>query len=213
MEEIQKVNEALLIIERYSNYLARKAWGKTLIIWGIVTPIGLVLYFNRQALSVLLEISVDSFTLLTSALLILIAIGFTIYNFISASRILKTREGQTAESPKESSLHGILIAFIWFLSFLLASFIPEPLSVISIVWAAGFAILISFLILKKYHDTFPELIIVGVLLLISSIPLAALVLTDVELARIATVIIYSVSFLIGGFYSFTIATDILSGNE
>lgn len=213
MEEIQKVNEALLIIERYSNYLARKAWGKTLIIWGIVTPIGLVLYFNRQALSVLLEISVDSFTLLTSALLILIAIGFTIYNFISASRILKTREGQTAESPKESSLHGILIAFIWFLSFLLASFIPEPLSVISIVWAAGFAILISFLILKKYHDTFPELIVVGVLLLISSIPLAALVLTDVELARIATVIIYSVSFLIGGFYSFTIATDILSGNE
>jgi len=191
MEEIQKVNEALLIIERYSNYLARKAWGKTLIIWGILTPIGLVFYFNRQALSALLEISVETFTLLVSAIMILIGIGFTIYNFISASRILKTKEDQTAESPKESSMHGIMIAFVWFISFIFVfSFIPEPLSVISTVWAAGFAIIISFLILKKYHDTFPELIVVGVILLISSIPLVVLVMTDVELARIATVIIY-----------------------
>ncbi len=213
MEEIQKVNEALLIIERYSNYLARKAWGKTLIIWGILTPIGLTLYFNRQTLSIFLEIGIETFTLLVSALIILIGIGFTIYNFVSASRILKTRGDQVAESPKASNMHGIIICFVWCLSFLLASFIPEPFTVISTVWSAGFSIIISFFILKKYHDTFPELIVVGVILLISSIPLAVLVMTDVELARIATVIIYSISFLAGGFYSFTIATDILSGNK
>ncbi|MFW9906817.1 MAG: hypothetical protein ACFFFH_21110 [Candidatus Thorarchaeota archaeon] len=213
MEEIQKLNEALLIVERYSDYLARKAWGKTLIIWGILTPIGLVLYFNRQSLSTLLEISIELLTLLISALVVLIGIGFTIYNFVSASRMLKTQKDQGIKSPKESSLHGIIICFVWFLSFTIVTFLPEPFTVISTVWAAGFAILISFLILKKYHDTFPELIVVGVILLISSIPLAVIVQTDVELARIATVIIYSISFLIGGLYSFTIATDILSRNR
>lgn len=213
MEEIQKVNEALLIIERYSNYLARKAWGKTLIIWGILTPIGLVLYFNRQALSTLFNISIEIFTLSVSTLILLIGIGFTLYNFISASRILKSHRDQTVKSPKESSIHGIFIGLVWVFLFFLATFIPEPFTVISTVWAAGIAIIISFLILKKYHDTFPELIVVGVILLISSIPLVVLVLTDVELARIATVIIYSISFLVGGYYSFTISMDILSRNE
>jgi len=212
MEEIQKINEAILIVERYSNYLARKAWGKTLIIWGILTPIGLAFYFSRQPLSSILEISLETFTFLASALIVLTGIGFTIYNFASASRILETRKDQAAKSPKESSMHGIIICFVWFLSFIIVSFIPEPFSVISTIWAAGFAILISFLILKKYHDTFPELIVVGLILLISSIPLVILVQIDVELARVATVIIYSISFLVGGLYSFTIATGILSGN-
>ena len=59
MEDIRKVTEALIFIERYSDYLCRKAWGKALIIWGIMAPIGLLLYFNRQPLSNLLNMGIE----------------------------------------------------------------------------------------------------------------------------------------------------------
>ncbi len=211
MEDIRKVSEALIFIERYSDYLCRKAWGKALIMWGIMAPIGLLLYFNRQPLSNLFNMGIETFSILTTATVALIGVGMTFYIFTSASRLLETKKEKTVSSPKESSMHGIIIGFIWFLLFSLASLLPEPLSVISSLWAGGFAIIMSFLILKKFHDTYTELLIVGMLLLISSIPLFILVLTDIELARIGTVIISSISFLAGGYYSFTNAAKILSG--
>jgi hypothetical protein len=216
MEEIQKVNEALTILERYSDYLARKAWGKTLIIWGIMAPIGLVVYFNNEPLANIFNMSRESFTLLFSALFLLIGVGLTLYTFTSASRLLQTKKNREVSSPKESSKHGIFIGFIWFLLFILASFIPEPFSVISSVWAAGLAIIISYWLLKQYfHDAFPELLLVGVILLLASIPLVGLIVINIglDLVRTATVVIFSVSFLLGGFYSLTIAKNILSGNE
>ena len=92
MEDIKRLNEALLVIERYSDYLCRKAWGKTLIIWGIISPIGLVIYFNRQALSMSLNMEVTMFTFLTTTIILLTGLGMTIYIFMSASRLVKLKK-------------------------------------------------------------------------------------------------------------------------
>ena len=105
MEDIRKVGEALIFIERYSDYLCRKAWGKSLIIWGIMAPIGLLLYFNRQSLSNLLNMGIETFSILTTAIIALIGIGMTLYIFTSASRLLETKKEKTeSSSPKEMSL-------------------------------------------------------------------------------------------------------------
>ena len=134
---------------------------------------------------------------------------------MSVSRLITDKEKQIKSSEKGSSLHGILIGSIWFLLFIFASFIPDPFSVISSIWAAGLAIIISFWLMKNYfHGSFPEFLLVGIILLIASIPLIFLIIIKVDLSLVQTlaVIIYSISFLSGGFYSLTIATDILSRN-
>ncbi len=214
MHELRKLNEAIVVVEKYSDYLARKAWGKTLIIWGIIAPIGLILYFSSPTLSALFNMDRNSFSTLTSFTIVLIGIGITLYNFLTASRVLKTKDDRSVSSPKKSSLHGIIIGFIWFFLYLLAGVIPDPYSVVSSVWAAGLAIIISYVLLKNFfHDTFPELLLVGIILLIASLPLVIIAVVDWELARIITVIIFSISFLAGGFYSFLEAPKILSRNE
>jgi len=214
MQELQKVNEALIVVEKYSDYLARKAWGKTLIIWGIIVPIGLILYFSSPSLSVLFDMDKNIFSALVSFMIVFIGIGITLFNFLSASRVLKTKNNRSVSSPKESGTHGIVIGFIWFFLFLLASIIPEPYSVVSTIWAAGLAIIISFLLLKYFfHDAFPELILVGIILLVASLPLLIIAVIDGDLARLATVVVFSISFLAGGFYSYTEAPKILSRTE
>ena len=213
LEQLKAIDKAFEYVEKYSDYLFRKAWGKTLIIWGIIAPLGLIFYFYRIPFSSFLQIGVELFILLISSLTVLISVGATLYNFTSASRLLKSKKDPEITSSKESHLHGIAIGFIWFILFLLASLIPDPLSILSSLWAGGFAIIFSYFLLKRFHDTFPELLLVGLILLVSSIPLIAVVMIDIDLARIAAVICFSLSFLIGGYYSIKLADDILSWND
>ena len=51
MESIDKVLEALSVVERYEEYLFHRAWGRALIIIGTVFPLGIFINMNIQILA------------------------------------------------------------------------------------------------------------------------------------------------------------------
>lgn len=213
MEELYKYNEAIKIIERYADYMCRKAWGKTLIIWGILAPISLVIQLNSENFSKLFSMNIETFTIFSTSILLIISIGLTIYLFGSVSKVINAKNKGSFESPKVSNRHGFIIGSIWFLTFFLIGLIPEPFSILSSIWAGGISMILSFLLLRYYHDKFIEILLVGGLLLIFSIPLMFIVSINEGIARILVIVIFSICFLSGGFCSYLIAKKILQGEQ
>ena len=213
MENLEKLNETILIIDRYSDYLHRKAWGKVLIIWGILLPLTLTLFVYSTRLATIFNIEAGFFKLLATSLILVVGVGFTLYIFISLPKLTLSKQKEIDDSSVISHYHGLIIGFTWFILFLLPNYIPEPFTMVAYIVAGSIALIISYFVLEKIHGSYKELLVTGTILLVLSIPLAALSLVNLPLAQIAIAISYAFSFMSGGLYSLHIATKILDGKD
>jgi hypothetical protein len=109
--------------------------------------------------------------------------------------------------------HMVLMFMVWFVSFYLTNFVPEPFTVISWLWAGGGASLLSYLLMKRdpANVKFTELLIIGIICIVSSLPL--LFIRDEQLVLTATFLVFSMSFITVGLYSTVNASKLLSEGE
>jgi len=209
MDDLDKMSKALALLEKYESYLFRKAWGLTLVMIGIMIPLIALLTFMAPSIAPILGISIETFIILTSVIIWIIGMFIIIYSFASASKIYSKKQ---KFSFRKEMPHIVAISLVWFISFTLIRFAPQNLAFVSILWAAGSACVLSYLILRKVqiHGTYPEILFVGLILLMASIPIVFI--DDLVLAEIITIVIFAISFFVGGFYSILTASHVLSGN-
>ncbi|MGY5877060.1 MAG: hypothetical protein RTU30_15015, partial [Candidatus Thorarchaeota archaeon] len=194
MENIDKVLEALSVVERYEEYLFQRAWGRALIIIGVVFPLGIFINHNIQILASSTGLDTTLFLLIANIVTVLLCWGLVMSVFYNAWRTVT----KDPELKEEGINHGVMIAIVWFVSFLIPSFVPEPFEIISILWASSIACLLSYLILRftELHSEKQIVLYLGVMLGVVSIPLV--VITDVILSGYLALIAFSVCFMIAG---------------
>ena len=209
-EEIERLDKALHVVERYEGYLFRRTLGVALIICGILFPVTAIMVLNAQTIAGFLNIDAEAFRTFGPTLVLLIGTAIIVYIFTStnivASRMRK-------ESVWKDLPRMIFLFLVWFFSFYLISFVPEPYSIISWLWAGGGASFLSYLLAGRDHADarFTELVIIGFLCFFSSIPL--IFVRNESYVLTATFLVFSASFIFGGVYSIFIASKMLSAGE
>lgn len=205
MEEVEKVTEALKLVERYEEYLFRKAFGALFVVFGILGPLTGYLVSNAQPLASVLGISADAFALFTAVVIWIIGCAIILRSFASAMIVYQKRH---RFSFRRDAPHIIAVILVWFVSFFFVNFAPETLMPVAWLWAAGSGSVLTYLIIRKPHASYPEFLLTGLVLLITSLPIAAI--SDLALAESASMVTFSASFFIGGLYSVMTATRALS---
>lgn len=210
MEEFEKLGEALRVVERYEDYLFRRAMGVAFIVNGLIFPLMVLLTLNPESLSSYFDMDPVVFVPLASGLILLAGISVIIYVFTSA-HVVSSRLRKTSLLANAS--HMVLGFCIWFFSFYLTKYAPEPYRVVSWLWAGGFASLATYAFNRMSSEdwSYPELIVVGVIVLVASIPIMSLGAT--ETASVISVAVLSISFFAAGIYSFSVAQRFLTGNS
>ena len=210
MEEIERFEKALRLVERYEGYLFRRATGIALIICGVVFPLTAFLVLNAQTIASLLNMSTEAFLAFIPTVVLLIGAAMIVYKFTSA-HVVTSR--MRKESIWKDFPHMVVMFMVWFLSFLLTNYVPEPYTVISWLWAGGFASLVSYLVLRREpaNENYPELLIVGLICIFSSLPL--LVVLGTQIVETTVFLIFSVSFIAGGIYSIITASKVLNERQ
>lgn len=204
MEEVEKTIEALRLVERYENYLFRKAWGLTLIVFGTLGSLTAFLYLRCRPIADIVGMGTEAFLSLALTIIWTIGIVVIICSFRSAEIVAsRTRKF----SIRRDLPHMIAIPLVWFICFNLTGLVPERFKVVSWLWAAGGASLLSYLALRKVHGSYPELLLVGLISLIASIPIGGV--NDMALAETATLMVFTISFVAGGVYSIITASKAL----
>ena len=84
MEEIDKVLEALNVVERYEEYLFNKSWGRALMAIGIILPLGVIVNMNAAVVATAIGIDVEPVSILATILTVLLSFGFVAYTFFGA---------------------------------------------------------------------------------------------------------------------------------
>ena len=204
MEEVGKVAEALKLVERYEGYLFRKAFGVLFVVVGILGPLTDYLIFNAKPLASILGLSADAFAIFTTVIIWIIGYAIILRSFASATIIYQKRH---KFSLRRDAPHIIAIILIWLASFFLINFAPERLMPVAWLWAAGISSVITYIIIRKIHGNYPELLLTGLALLITSFPIAAI--SDLVLAGSVSMATFGASFFIGGLYSTITATRAL----
>jgi hypothetical protein len=210
LEEIKEVTRALRLVEKYEDYLFRRAFGKTLVVQGLVVPLGALLTFEAQPISAALGISIGAVIAIAVALIGIIGVGAVILLFASAN--IKASRKRGASQPGRAQ-HGVAIFFTWFFAWLifftLRPFAPPPFEVAPMLWAAGGSILITYLILRTSHAQmeFRDMPIVGLVLLAASVPI--MLISDVTIATVVVILVFSACFVIEGFHAIVTAPKIL----
>jgi hypothetical protein len=209
MDDLDNISKAIALLEKYESYLFRKAWGLTLIVFGVVIPLTALFNMMAPAIASVIGISTESFMLLTSVIIWIIGSVIIFYSFATASKISSKKH---KFSFRKEMPHIIAIALVWAISFTLINFAPENIELVSNMWAAGAACVFSYLILRKVpsHANYPEIFLVGLILLVASIPI--FFISELLLAQTITIVVFAVSFVIGGFYSILMASHHLDGN-
>lgn len=210
MDNLEKISKAIALVEKYESYLFRKAGGVTLIVFGIIIPLTAFLHLIAPGIAPLLGVSIEAFVFLTTVITWIIGVSIIFYSFASATKISSKKR---KFSFRKEIPHIFAIMLVWLLSFTLLAFAPENLEVVSNLWAAGSACVLSYLILRRVpvHTNYPEILLVGLILLIASIPI--LFIGDLFLAETITIAIFAISFVAGGFYSILTASHALNGNS
>lgn len=197
MEELEKVVEALGVVERYDDYLFRRAWGKMLLITGTLFPLGSLVVLNAQVAAAILGIPVDTVGIISSIITIVASISLIVIVFSSAHSAKPRKQ----ESGKNRDwVHGFIIAIIWFIAFSLSSILPPELLSVSALWASGVSCVSTFFILRytPEHPAPIEILILGFMLLIASLPI--LLLGETQPALYTALVFFSLSFVLTGIY-------------
>ena len=194
MEELEKVLQALRVVERYEEYLFRKIWGRALIVIGIVFPLGALISMNAVLVANVVGLDAELISLLATVMAVVLCCGFIAYSFFES---WKTVESKSDEVSKDS-MHGPLIGIAWFLAFTLTGLFPESLRLVSLLWAASASCLITFVILRAVgsHGKVRVLFYLGISLFLVSFPL--LLISDIVLLGYLALIAFSVCFIIAG---------------
>ena len=210
MEEIERFEKALRVVERYEGYLFRRAMGMALVICGVVFPLTAFLVLKGRIIAGLLNMSTEAFIAFVPTIVLLIGTSMIVYKFTSAHVVTsKMRK----ESVWKDFPHMVVMFMVWFIAFFLTNYAPEPFATVSWLWAGGGASLTSYLVLKRdpAHMTYPELLIIGLICSTSSLPL--LLIQDAQLVLNATFLVFSASFITGGIYSLVNASKLLSESQ
>jgi hypothetical protein len=210
MEDLERFGEALRLVERYEAYLFRRALGIAFIVCGVVFPLSAFMVLKAQALAGLLNISAEAFMAFAPTILLLVGMAIIFYSFTSA-HVVTARMRKT---PFKKDLpHMIIMFLIWFVSFYLTNYVPEPYIAISWLWAGGIASLVSYSVLKRENPSwyYPEFLIVGAICLAVSIPL--LLIRGSQLVEAIAFLTFCVSFIAGGVHSFINASKELSESD
>jgi hypothetical protein len=194
MEELDKVLQALSVVERYDEYLFRKIWGRVLIFIGILFPLGALVSMNAVLVANVIGLDAGLISLLANVMTFVLCCGFIAYSFFESWKTVASKP----EEESTDSKHGPLIGIVWFLAFALTGLLPESLRLISLLWAASASCLLTFVILKAVgsHGRVRVLFYLGLFLGLISIPL--LLITDIVLVGYLTLIAFSVCFIVAG---------------
>jgi hypothetical protein len=210
LEEIERFDKALRLVERYEGYLFRRALGIALIICGVIFPSTAFMVLKAQTIANLLNMSTQAFLTFIPTVTLLVGMATIVYNFTSA-HVVTSR--MRKESIWKDTPHLVLMFLVWFIAFYLTNYVPEPFSTISWLWAGGGASLFSYLLMRRdpADVKFKELLIIGFICIVTSLPL--LFIQDEQLVLTATFLIFSLSFIVGGLYSTINASKLLSEGE
>lgn len=210
MEEVERIGEVLKLVERYEDYLFRRAWGMTFIVFGLLTPVSFLIILKAQPIAMVLGMSTEAFISLASITIALTLAAIITYLFASAAVALSKKRKFSFSRDVPLAL---LLSLTWFISFQLTRYAPERFAAVSWLWAGGFAGLFSYLIFLKaqVHKGFRELLVTGLILIAASIPIAFI--ADASTAETASLIVFSIAFVGGGIYSILKATKVLGGEE
>jgi hypothetical protein len=203
-EEVGKLREALELVEKYEKYLFRKSFGVLLIVIGILGPLTGLLTMNAEPIATHMGISETAFVVSMSAITWIIGFTIVIRSFASATILLQKKR---KVSFRKDAPHIVAICLVWFIFFFSVNLAPAGLMPVALLWAAGSATLLIYLIVRRIHGAYPELLITGLALLIASIPITAI--SDLALAGSVSMTAFGASFCIGGAYSTMIATRAL----
>jgi len=205
MEELEKVLQALSVVERYDEYLFRKIWGRVLIVIGIVFPLGALISMNAVIVADALGLDAGIISLLANVMTFVLCSGFIAYSFFES---WKTVSSKPEEAPIDSK-HGPLIGVVWFLAFVLTAVFPESLRLVSLLWAASASCLLTFVILRAVgsHGKVRVLFILGISLGLVSFPL--LLITDIVLLGYLALVSFSICFILAGIVMNRMAAEML----
>jgi hypothetical protein len=205
MEELDKVLQALSVVERYEEYLFRKSWGRALIVIGIVLPLGALLSMNAAVISEVVGLDSGLISLLVSLMTVILGWGYVAYTF---SEFWRTPVKQEEKEPSDTK-HGPIIGIIWFVCFVLTGLAPEALRIVSLLWAASASCLLTFVVLRAVgsHGNVRILLYLGFSLFITSVPL--LVILDPYLLGYLAMIAFSVCFIFAGMVMSRMAAGML----
>jgi hypothetical protein len=194
MEELNKVLEALSVVERYEEYLFRRIWGRVLIIIGIVFPLGALINMNSVLVANTLGLDAGLVSILASVMAFVLSMGYIAYSFFETWSTVETKPEEESTDTK----HGPLIGIVWFLAFVLTGLFPDSLRFVSILWAASASCLATFVILRAVgsHGRVTVIFYLGVSLGLVSLPL--LLITDIVLLGYLAIIAFSVCFIAAG---------------
>ena len=84
MEELDKVLQALSVVERYEEYLFRKIWGRALIFIGIVLPLGALVSMNAVLVANVIGLDAGFISLLATVIAFVLCFGFVTYSFFDS---------------------------------------------------------------------------------------------------------------------------------
>ena len=208
--EFERLEKALMVVERYENYLFRRALGIALIVCGVIFPLTAFTVLNSQSIAKILNISIEAFLMFVPTIILLIGLVIIIYSFTSA-HVITSR--MRKDSFWKAFPHMTVIFLVWFLSFYLTNYVPDPFSSVSSLWAGGVASSITYLIMRREQGdwNYPELLIVSIICIVSSLPLVAFV--GSQIVETIIFIIFSISFIAGGFYSIINASKVLDQSK
>ncbi len=194
MEELDKVLEALRVVERYEDYLFNKAWARALIIIGTILPFGVIISMNAFVVAAATGLDVGFVSVLANLMTLILCFGLIAYTFFGTWRTVKKQEKESSSR----SLHGPLIGIAWFLSFMLTTLFPESQRVVSLLLAASLACLLSFVILRVTgsHSLDRLLLYLGISLGIVALPL--FLWTDSVLLGYVAIVAFSGCFILAG---------------
>ncbi|MFW9974207.1 MAG: hypothetical protein ACFFDQ_02925 [Candidatus Thorarchaeota archaeon] len=205
MEELEKVQQAQSIVERYDEYLFRKIWGRMLIAIGLVLPLSALVYSSYVALAMESVFAAMVISFSANIITLVLCLGFVTFALFVSWNIIK----QNPRRGHIASKYKLAICIVWFATFVLAFLFPEPLRFVSILWAASVSTLFTLVNLKAVgldrRDNI--LLYLGSVLILASIPI--LLISGIPLSGYIVIIACSASLILAGFASNRSASWIL----
>ncbi len=205
MEELEKVQQAQSIVERYDEYVFRKTWGRVLIAIGLVLPLSALV--SSSSVSIAMESLFASIVISfwANIITLVLCLGFVTFALFVSWNIIK----QNPRRGYIDSKHKLAICIVWFATFVLAFLFPEPLRLVSILWAASISTLFTLANLKAVgldrRDSI-LLYLVSVLFL-ASIPI--FLFSGIPFSEYIVIAALSMSFILAGIASNRSASWIL----
>jgi len=197
MEDLERFSAAIETVERYEQYLYQRALGLALIVNGLVGPAVFLLVLKADSLSAFTGMTPTAFRVASTTMLAGIGILINILLFASA-RVLSSKVSRREDGRDIPFM--ILMFCIWFTAFFLAGYIPEPYSGVGWSLAGGAASLVSYIAISVAgHHKRPELLIIGLINVLASLPV--FLYGDLIEVEVAVLTVYALSFVCGGAYS------------